>query len=62
MRALKYGREGMKGKCAMHLSSSSLPFATECKVFFYVYIFIIIYIYIYIKEEKGEGDESSQMW
>ena len=57
MKALKYGREGRKGKHAMHLSSSSLPFAIEHKVSFYV----CVCIYIYIYKEKGEGDGSSQM-
>ena len=59
MRALKCGREGRKGKHAMHLSSSSLPFTIEHKVSFYVCV--CVYIYIYIYKEKGEGDGSSQM-
>ena len=39
MRALKCGWEGMKGKRAMHLSSSSLSFTAECKDFLYIYIY-----------------------
>ena len=50
MRALKCGREGRKGKHAMHLSSSSLPFVIEHKVSFYV----CVYIYIYIRRKEKE--------
>ena len=54
MRALKCGREGRKGKHAMHLSSSSLPFAIEHKVSFYVCVCVYIYIYIYIRRKEKE--------